>query len=235
MGEYAKVKGTGEEVKIGTCEDMYYLRADQADAVWPVRGNVDPVRDANGIRFRFPWPDEDGIAPGGFDDHDRGLVVWGATAPEIDHHRVQFKADNGYLVSLPCPEGDGAVFDAKGEPLTIHRNGYGGAVRIVQQRYWEGRLVLVCECKGCSARYRCPTLADAASVLEGLAAIAEREIRTAELNGTPGNADIGARYLEIARRIVAGYELDTQRATDQAIEDAASMPGELGDLGSVSA
>lgn len=55
MGEYAMYGG--HQIKIGTCEDMYYLRADQAQRVRPERGSVDPFRQAPEIRFRFPWPE----------------------------------------------------------------------------------------------------------------------------------------------------------------------------------
>jgi hypothetical protein len=203
MGEYARYQG--QEIKIGTCEDMYYLRADQVCMVSPEYGNVDPLRDARSLRFRFPFPDEDGIEPGAFDDHDRGLTVRGATAPEVDHYSVQFSASNGYLVSLPCPEGIEHL-TINDQVTTIHRNGYGGAVEIVQQRIWEDRLVLVCGCKGCGARWRCETLADAQSVLDGLTAMEARERETAERNNTPGNAATADRYAEVARRIRAGYE-----------------------------
>jgi hypothetical protein len=54
MGEYALYKG--QQIKIGTCETMYYLRADQAHLVTPLPGNVDPIKDADEIRFRFPSP-----------------------------------------------------------------------------------------------------------------------------------------------------------------------------------
>lgn len=54
MGEFAKFNGT--EIKIGTCENMYYLRADQAPLVLPVPNSLDPVAQAASIRFRFPFP-----------------------------------------------------------------------------------------------------------------------------------------------------------------------------------
>ena len=40
MGEYAKYQG--EEIKIGTCEDLYYLRADQAFKVEGIDNSLDP-------------------------------------------------------------------------------------------------------------------------------------------------------------------------------------------------
>ena len=199
MGEYALYQG--EEVKIGTCEDMLYLRADQAHLVTPLPGNVDPVRDRDALRFRFPFPDEDGTEPGGFDNPFRGRRLYGVKAPDgVDHGNVQFKASNGYLISLPCPEGPDA-------PEGIHRNGYGGACELIQQRYWEGRLVAVCKCKGCGDIYRLPTLEDAQPVIDALHDEADKECRTARLNGTPGNELNAVRIRSTADRVAAGYAI----------------------------
>src|SRR5947199_3445544 len=105
MGEYAMYGGV--QVKIGTCENMYYLRADQRDQVWVMPGNVDPMdAEALGvIRFRLPWPDEDHIEPGAFERYDRALGLYGVEVPaEVEHGRVQFVASAGYNVMLSCPE-----------------------------------------------------------------------------------------------------------------------------------
>src|SRR6266545_1319217 len=93
MGEYETVGG--HEVKLGTCEDFYYLRWDQRLAPADVEG-----RDAfryftpdvlEVVRFRFPWPDEDGTPAGGFAGDLRGLTLWGFEQPaEVDHGTVQF-------------------------------------------------------------------------------------------------------------------------------------------------
>lgn len=209
MGEYATVDGV-DGVKLGTCEAMYYLRADDVPRVTGY-----PAFRDDGYKdwalFRFPWPWEDDIEPGAYEGAwGRGLTIWGASVPEgVDHGIVQLTHRNGYLVNAPCPEAHD--FEAP-DGWAVHRNGYGGAVALVAQRYWEGALVGVCECKGCGHLYRMPTLADAADVLDGIAAMAEREIRVADENGTEGNRDIAARYLAVARRLSAGYEAPTRAA-----------------------
>lgn len=168
MGEYASYRN--EEIKIGTCENMYYLRYDQRFKVYALLGNVDPVRDRKELRFRFPWPDEDQIEPGSEAFHDngyhRGIVVHGFTAPEIDHFTVQFHAKVGYLISLPCPESAEYIeqpnhngLALKGvtrtESLRIHRNGFVGAVHLVAQRYIEGLgLAPILRCGGCGSMWR---------------------------------------------------------------------------------
>lgn len=185
MGEYAQFQG--EQVKIGTCENLYYLRADQALAVRALSGNVDPVKDAPSVRFRFPFPDEDHIAPGAFENYDRSLAVPVAMPEGVDHSSVQFCAQAGYVVSMPCPEGEaratGAVDTGLGittaSGLKVHRNGFSGAVHIVQQK-WVGegaerKLVLICKCGGCGSRWRVEDWADAEEIVVALRCCADRE------------------------------------------------------------
>jgi hypothetical protein len=133
---------------------MYYLRADQRHMVEPIHGNVNPSKDALAIRFRFPWPDEDGTEPGGFNgDYQRSITVPGATVTDgVKHYTTQFRADAGYVMTLFCPEGPRPPGT---EGLTIHRNGFPGAVRLTQQKFLaDGRLVPVCMCGGCESLWR---------------------------------------------------------------------------------
>lgn len=208
MGEYAKYKG--EEIKIGTCEDMYYLRADQARKVLPLRGNVDPVKDADGIRFRFPFPDEDSIEPGAFNDFNRTIGVWGVEVPEeIDHSSLQFTrnypSSGGILLSAPCPESK----EGKASGLRYHYNGYNGKVQIAQQRLVDGQLVLICQCGSCGAAYRCPTIEDAQPIIDALLKEADSDDHqdrlSAQHHGCEPSTSRGDFRREIARRIVAGY------------------------------
>lgn len=186
MGEYATYNGI--EIKIGTCENMYYLRADQVHQVKAKSGNVNPAskRDQEFIRFRFPWPDEDKIQPGGFNDFDKSLAVSGVELPvEVEHDTVQFSARAGYVCSLPCPESN-----AKIDGITVHRNGFAGKVHIVQQAYRNGLLVTICKCGGCGALYRLDTLRDAQPIIAALRERAEKE---------------SPHFGMIADRIEAGY------------------------------
>lgn len=185
MGEYAR--HNGREIKIGTCEEMYYLRADQAAKVEALDGNVDPadVEQREGLRFRFPFPDEDMIAPGDFDNAFRSLVVHGVNSPEgVEHDNVQFTAD-GYVMSIPCPEGT--------HNDRVHRNGFAGAVKIVQQRWVDRKLVTICQCGGCGAKYRLSTLEDAAPVIRACFDRARREPEFAKF------------WITVGERIMEGY------------------------------
>jgi hypothetical protein len=202
MGEYATYRD--ERIKIGTCEDMYYLRADQVDKL----GSSDIGNHWDAVRFRFPFPDEDSIEPGSFadHDHDRSVPAWGLEPPaELDHSTMQFASSyphKGILLSLPCP------FSAEGKASSVRYmfNGFAGAVRIVQQRIWEGRLVLVLECGACGDRYRCPTFADAEPIVVACRSQADRLQRQAELARPPRQDGQVAWWHAIADRITAGYQ-----------------------------
>jgi len=202
MGEYAKYQG--REIKIGTCEDMLYLRADQARSVEPMRGNVDPVKDAGAIRFRFPFPQEDGKEPGSFEPFVT-LGVYGVEVPDgVDHGTVQFSSQHGLLASLPCPESKAG----KESGIRFHYNGYSGKVKIAQQRLIGEQLVLVCQCGSCGTPYRYPTLEDAQPVIDALLRQADETEQSHQRNKRQDDAgkDPRAEYFrEVARRITAGY------------------------------
>lgn len=202
MGEYAKYGG--EQIKIGTCENMYYLRADQARMVQALPGNIDPVKDAGeGIRFRFPWPDEDGKAPGSFERYERSVTIHGVPLPEdFDHSTVQFTSGNGFLLSLPCPLSKAGLEAAEKAGIKVHKNGYAGDFQLVQQRLVEHDLVLIALCGGCGAKFRVPTIVEASRVVEACLAEADKRINCVE-----SQKDLGAArwWKDIAERIMDGY------------------------------
>lgn len=205
MGEYAWYGH--ERIKIGTCEDLYYLRADQATKVVARGGeDTDVLGYLDAFRFRFPFPDEDNVAPGQFENPDRSLRVDGVEPPKnFDHYSVQFTARPGYLLSIPCPEGPEALTN-----IRVSKNGWRGDVLLVQQRVWNGQLVAVCQCGGCGARYRLETFEDAEPVIVALRAQADRAQRDAEFaarrHGEAALDDPTARRLSTtADRIVEGY------------------------------
>ena len=210
MGEYAKYNG--EQIKIGTCEQMYYLRADQVKLITAERGSVNPhsLDHAGKIRFRFPFPDEDSTKPGAFQDCQRSLMVWGVEVPEgVDHGTLQFTRNypqsGGIILSTPCPESAAG----KSSGLKFHYNGYSGKVGINSQRLIDGKLKLVCVCGSCGAMYRNDTLEDCAPILAALEREASnRDHETRIANARPGAVQCtsdGGYYREVARRIVAGY------------------------------
>lgn len=213
MGEYATFKG--EQIKIGTCEDMYYLRADQARLVSVNRshGDTDVIGCADAIRFRFPFPDEDHIEPGAFENYGRAVAVHGVQVPDgVEHYNVQFSAQAGYLLSIPCPEGaDGCTPGLQTEVngMRVARNGFGGAVRIVQQRVRNGKLVTVCACGGCGTKWRLETIEDAQPIIDACraegAAADRREWVSNRCEGPITASSSGDWWRKVADRIVSGY------------------------------
>lgn len=113
MGQYLN----GE--KIGTCENMYYMRLSQAQKQASHGGRDDDgitfesmLKD-NETRFRFPWPDEDGREKAGLlysnvTDFERGFTI--PVPPEIEVNHGEICVSNchkggGHNVNmfLPCP------------------------------------------------------------------------------------------------------------------------------------
>lgn len=210
MGEFAHYYG--DRVKIGTCEDMYYLRFNQRWDISADSESVNPADDneAKGLRFRFPFPWEDNIAPGGYSnafeafrfDADLSEIM----KNQVHHHSVQFKADPGYLVSLPCPEGPDE------QPFKVHRNGFKGHVHLVQQGVREGCLSPIFQCGGCRAKFYVPQDA-LAPALEKLLADYKHENdfqrrRLTAQGEDPDKFTPAMRHVpEIVRRIMEGYEV----------------------------
>jgi len=211
MGEYATYQG--ESIKIGTCEEMCYLRADQRHLIsgYSFAGFLDSCR------FRFPFPDEDQLEPGAFEDYNRGLRIPGWRLPTDwhEHSSVQFTSTAGYVLSIPCPEGvEGSEpgfgpVDVNG--VAVHRNGFSGYPQIVQQRFIEGELGLVVMCGACGAKWRC-SQDTAAEIAECFLNESEREEYRRELNDFgPAHSDRErTNLMEIASRILAGYAKEVE-------------------------
>ena len=109
----------GERVKIGTCECMYYLRWQDRWKVDPLPNNLDP-RTMAGLFFRLPFPDEDCLQPGEYNDHMRGdrlgrrepegeRSFWNDWTPEdtadMDPGLLQVSHKSGLLLNVPCHHG----------------------------------------------------------------------------------------------------------------------------------
>jgi hypothetical protein len=208
MGEYAIYQN--ERIKIGTCEDLTDLRADQWHLVTVEFGGCDEATYLRQSRFRFPWPDEDTIAPGDFTEIDRSCLIRGLTAPEDlkDHHgTVQFTARGGYLCSLPCPE-SGINLDG----VKIHRNAYQGAVHLCAQRWWNGLLVGVLRCSACGTMWRLETLAEAEPAAVALRSEADRL-----------GASQADWYHTVADRLLAGYRTARTETSGRSSDGASTL------------
>lgn len=113
MGEYAKRKIDGTDIKIGTCKSMYYCRYDQMK-------EVEYSYNTDNFYWRIPTPDEDGTLPG---DYDFSLLQQDGNIPrKLKLNTIKFSDEDiaelklsgnvqlkepkmGLLVNIRCPHG----------------------------------------------------------------------------------------------------------------------------------
>ena len=111
MGEYAIRKSDCARIKIGTCEDMLYLRFEDRDKIERDSRSIDANDFSHTIRFRLPFPDEDGLQPGEYKNHERGLRLYrdnddfADASTANDPGTIQLTHKCGLLVNVPCYHG----------------------------------------------------------------------------------------------------------------------------------
>ena len=194
MGEYIKFQG--EHVKIGTCEDLYYVTYDQLldmvqNGAEQAPHNLPPADYlSNGFRYRFPFPNDDG------EDFDKGVVV---TAPpemlsHVQHTRICCPLTpngGGYGINafVECP------MSTEADPAQFSVGPHTRIVEIVQQKVVDGCLWAVLRCAYCGTRWRLPPDQAIAFV---------DHIRQAYTD-TRSPHTYNAYFLTIADRIEGGY------------------------------
>jgi hypothetical protein len=112
MGEYATRKSDHQEVKIGTCEDMFYLRYEDRGKVRQLPGSLNPATELD-LRFRLPFPDEDSVRIGEYQDFNRGERLYAENdtdcrnlhIPDDDPGIIQLTHKSGLLLNVPCHHG----------------------------------------------------------------------------------------------------------------------------------
>lgn len=155
MGEYAKRKDNGEEVKIGTCEDMLYLRWDDRNKIIGLPGNVNPAKYPEGLRYRLPFPDEDGQGPG-HGEPFRSLLL-----PDFDPGDIEgtgavqmYHPELGLLLNVTCHHG--RKLPEAGPEVRPHWNGrpphWFQLASVKHHR--DGRLLPVVKCRGCGQMWQ---------------------------------------------------------------------------------
>lgn len=211
MGEYLKVNGV--EIKIGICEDLYYIRFDDLKrAYWTgqvqsVPGNgsgADYLDEKNGFRYRFPFPEEDGLRPGGYADYNAARIV--GVSPKwlhglnVAHDDIVTHVSagamghagqgSGYGVNLAhkCPGAADFVRTCSAAPGRL-------PVAIMQQKQVDGQLWTVCACSYCGSKFR---LDKAAAV--GLC----REIAV-DVSVYPPEDSRRLYWYKMIKRILRGY------------------------------
>ena len=178
MGKYAKLKTTSEEIKIGTCENMYYLRFEDRHKV---------IYDSSftGYRFRLPFVDEDKIDIGNYHDYDRGIDLIPTYDEETESYSyfddiykeqyqehkglIQLKHENsGLMINASCYHGYKLPDNNDSKDLKAFFNGASSSnfelsqVKIhLNEETKVKELIPIVRCKHCKMPFR----ADWASVL----------------------------------------------------------------------
>jgi hypothetical protein len=171
MGEYARRVSDGSEVKIGTCEEMLYLRFSDRSKVSVVPGNVNVNDDsmAGQLLFRLPFPDENGVEPGDYLKAFRQVRLWREredrrgyddfTEPELIEQPgiMQLTHESGLLLNLPCYHGMQLPNVVK--PMQAFWNGKSWSLELAMLRCTQdpdGTLVLhpVIACRSCRRMWR---------------------------------------------------------------------------------
>jgi hypothetical protein len=110
MGEYAIRKSDNQEIKIGTCENMYYLRYSDKDMVRQKNeNNLDPNDEKTipELRFRLPFPDEDHIKPGDYEPFRKENVILYDYEPKNETVGIlQMHTKYGMMLNVPCYHGE---------------------------------------------------------------------------------------------------------------------------------
>lgn len=166
MGEQARVNG--QSIKIGTCKNMYYLRIEDAHLAKTLSGNVDAAADT-GLRFRLPFPDEDSVQIGHYDNPFRGFrlsktVKSQTTRPDYSEDfspdgladaepgSIQLRHEpSGLLLNVPCHHG-AKLPEITG--ATAFWNGKGHSLELAQVKRTEGgQVVPVVQCRHCDTKW----------------------------------------------------------------------------------
>jgi hypothetical protein len=156
MGEYAKFNG--ESIKIGTCEMMYYLRYEDRHKVTPESNSLNPHTVKN-LFWRLPFPDEDHIQPGHYENHNRGIRL---NHPSKGDFKVE-GADNrpgmiqlvhknsGLLANIKCYHGMKLPENSK--EVRFGWNGMGHSFELIGIKNADDEIRAVYHCRHCQSMW----------------------------------------------------------------------------------
>lgn len=154
MGEYAISRRTGHEIKLGTCETMYYIRYSQKNEVKYDFGKY-------AYFWRLPFPEEDGIPAGSYETYE----PWKNTSRAFLDERyfemkkklydqepeagfVQLRSDAlGMLVNVSCYHGTRLPESTKDTKFFF--NGKRNPLRIAYVKNYPTEMRVVYACAAC--------------------------------------------------------------------------------------
>lgn len=165
MSEIVKHSRYGE-MKLGTCENLYYITYDQLRQELPnltrINGNLTPEEYLNpryGFRYRFPFPDESDFWQA-HNDFDRGFQIviprslFQSGAIEILHKQIFIRnghpANFPFGLQIPCP----ATEEESGEVEYFDYHGIRKHLifEFVQQTIVGNQLTTIVRCPFCNLR-----------------------------------------------------------------------------------
>ena len=148
MGEYAVRISDGERIKIGTCEEMYYLRYEDRDKVTPEENS------GFGLRWRLPFPDEDSVEPGDYKEYNREVFLPDfEPSPEFDSPGTfQVSHKSGLLINVTCHHG--TTLPESSASARFFWNGRGVLWALVSIRSTKEGIFPVIRCTACGEPYR---------------------------------------------------------------------------------
>lgn len=152
MGEYATYKGNS--IKIGTCEDMYYIRYEDREKVLPEENSLDCSKELD-LRWRLPFPDEDDLEPGQYKIYNRGEILNGFADPYTikDVGIIQVSHEIGLLINLPCYHGE-KMPEIKGDGVKVFWNGKSPAYALTAIKNTEIGCNPIVSCRFCQTAWR---------------------------------------------------------------------------------
>lgn len=165
MGEYAIRKFDNQRIKIGTCASMYYLRYEDRNKV----RDEDAPKDTLNLYWRLPFPDEDHLRPGEYQDYCRGIRLYRQGKPDhmgrtfgvedyanpalADHHgTIQLAHESGLLVNVNCHHGE--KLPASGEGVDVHWNGKSHSYELSSIKNTAEGVFPVIRCRHCNTKWR---------------------------------------------------------------------------------
>ena len=159
MGEYAKRITDGVVVKIDTCENMYYLRYEDRDMVSKENHSLNPANTLD-LFWRLPFPDEDKIKVGEYENHSRGELLYNQEKGSYQWPKsvefpgiIQLKHPSGLLVNVACYHGEQLPERAK--DFKPFWNGKGNFWELTSVKNTKTGIVPVISCHHCKKMWSC--------------------------------------------------------------------------------
>lgn len=155
MGEYAK-RLDEVEIKIGTCESMYYLRYEDRLKVLAIQNSLNPATTKN-LFWRLPFPDEDTIPIGQYGDYHRGERLYDSNSldyklPESPTGILQMHHQSGLLINVECYHGNKLPEGSK--DISVAWNGKSFFSELAHIKNTENGILPIVRCRFCDEIWR---------------------------------------------------------------------------------